>query len=67
MLNIMKRLFIRSNLQYCQSTLKFSGLLQNASNLERMRHSTAHVLAMTVQSMFDNVKIAIGPVTEDGF
>lgn len=34
---------------------------------EFLRHSTAHVLASAVQSLFKSAKIAIGPVIEDGF
>lgn len=37
------------------------------NNLEKMRHSTAHLLASAVQSMWPNTKFAIGPATEDGF
>lgn len=34
---------------------------------EFLRHSTAHVMACAVQSLFKSAKIAIGPVIEDGF
>ena len=34
---------------------------------ERIRHSTAHVMADVVKRMYPNVKLAIGPPTEDGF
>ena len=38
------------------------------SNLrERIRHSTAHVMADGVTTMFPDAKLAIGPPTEDGF
>ncbi|GIW62763.1 MAG: threonine--tRNA ligase [Patescibacteria group bacterium] len=37
------------------------------SNLYRLRHSTAHLLAYAVLKLFPGVKIAIGPVIEDGF
>ena len=38
------------------------------SNLrERIRHSTAHVMADVVTTMFPDAKLAIGPPTEDGF
>lgn len=36
-------------------------------NLERQRHSLAHVLAYAVKRLFPDVKIGIGPVTDTGF
>jgi threonyl-tRNA synthetase len=36
-------------------------------SLELLRHSTAHVMAEAVQSLFPKAKIAIGPTIEDGF
>ena len=35
--------------------------------LEILRHSTAHVLAMSVKELFPGVKVTIGPAIEDGF
>jgi len=35
--------------------------------LEIMRHSTAHIMAGAVQSVFPDVKFGIGPAIEDGF
>lgn len=35
--------------------------------LEIIRHSTAHLLAMAVQSLFPGTQVTIGPVIEDGF
>jgi threonyl-tRNA synthetase len=32
-----------------------------------MRHSTAHVMAAAVSSLFDDVKLDIGPATDEGF
>jgi threonyl-tRNA synthetase len=37
------------------------------SDLYRIRHSTAHVMAQAVMEMFPEAKIAIGPPIEDGF
>ncbi len=37
------------------------------SELYRIRHSTAHVMAEAVLEMFPEAKIAIGPAIEDGF
>ena len=34
---------------------------------ERIRHSTAHVMADVVTQLFPDIKLAIGPPTEDGF
>ena len=36
-------------------------------SLEVMRHSAAHVLAAAVCRLFPDVKLDIGPATEDGF
>ena len=38
-----------------------------ASNLYRIRHSVAHMMAQAVLEMFPEGKIAIGPPIEDGF
>jgi threonyl-tRNA synthetase len=35
--------------------------------LHRLRHSTTHVMAQAVMRLFDNVKLGIGPVIENGF
>lgn len=41
---------------------------QNNENLEKIRHSTSHILAYAVAELFgDSVKFAIGPTIEDGF
>jgi len=40
---------------------------ENAEKLDIMRHSTAHVMAEAVQSMFPDAKFGIGPTIEDGF
>jgi len=37
------------------------------SQLYRLRHSTAHVMAQAVLEKFPSAKIAIGPAIEDGF
>lgn len=36
-------------------------------DLERVRHSVAHVMAAAVCRLFDGVKLDIGPATDDGF
>jgi len=35
--------------------------------IEVCRHSTAHVMAQAVKSLYSDVKLAIGPAIEDGF
>lgn len=37
------------------------------SDLEMLRHSTAHIMAQAVKEMFPEAKIAIGPAIETGF
>ncbi len=39
----------------------------SSPNLESVRHSLAHVLAIAVLEMFPEAKLGIGPATEDGF
>lgn len=38
-----------------------------AQDMERLRHSSAHILAQAVQVFFPNVKLAIGPSIKNGF
>jgi threonyl-tRNA synthetase len=37
------------------------------SELERLRHSTAHVMAIAVQKLWPEAKVTIGPAIETGF
>ena len=40
---------------------------KDLKGLDVIRHSTAHLLAQAVKSLFDNVQVTIGPVIENGF
>ncbi len=40
---------------------------QTEENLERMRHSAAHVMAEAVLSLFPDARFGIGPAIENGF
>ena len=40
---------------------------KNDEQLERMRHSVAHIMAEAVQCLFKEAKFGIGPTIEDGF
>lgn len=40
---------------------------ENLSDIEKMRHSASHVLAMAVLRKFPEAKLGIGPAIEDGF
>ncbi|MBI2785732.1 MAG: threonine--tRNA ligase [Legionella longbeachae] len=40
---------------------------KQAESLEVIRHSTAHLLAQAVKSLFPSAQVTIGPVIEDGF
>ncbi|MCP5468175.1 MAG: threonine--tRNA ligase [Deltaproteobacteria bacterium] len=40
---------------------------ENYSPLERLRHSTAHVMASAVKQLYPEAKIAIGPAIDTGF
>ena len=39
----------------------------NPEQLERIRHTCAHIMAMAVQILFPETKVTIGPTTETGF
>ncbi len=41
--------------------------LDTPEGLEIMRHSTSHVMAEAVRSLFPHIKVAIGPAIESGF
>jgi len=36
-------------------------------NIETKRHSLAHIMAQAVKDLYPDVKVAIGPDTDDGF
>src|SRR5205814_4587878 len=40
---------------------------KDSEGLEVLRHSTAHLLAYAVKSLFPEAQVTIGPVIEDGF
>ncbi len=40
---------------------------RDADGLDVIRHSTAHLLAYAVKSLFPDAQVTIGPVIEDGF
>ena len=40
---------------------------KDPEGLEILRHSTAHLLAQAVQSIYPKAQVTIGPVIEDGF
>ena len=42
-------------------------LLETKEGLDIYRHSVSHIMAEAVKSLYDNVKVAIGPSIEDGF
>jgi len=55
-----------------QAPLNKGGLLEGADissrdGLEVLRHSTSHVMAQAVQSLFPGAKITIGPAIREGF
>jgi threonyl-tRNA synthetase len=49
--------------------VKPGDLLRQADpdRLHRIRHTTSHVLAMAVQTLFKDAKVTIGPATDTGF
>ena len=55
-----------------QTPLERGGLvewigLSSESGVEVLRHSTSHVMAQAVQSLFPGVKVTIGPSVREGF
>lgn len=40
---------------------------KNQETLHILRHSTSHIMAQAVQTLFPNAKLAIGPAIENGF
>ena len=40
---------------------------KNESTLGILRHSTSHIMAQAVQTLFPQAKLAIGPATDTGF
>ncbi|QJB24511.1 threonine--tRNA ligase [Limnospira fusiformis] len=40
---------------------------RDGEKLRRIRHTCAHILAMAVQKLFPETKVAIGPTTDTGF
>ncbi len=42
-------------------------LIDSKEGIEILRHSTAHVMAQAVRSLYGDVKLAIGPAIEEGF
>jgi threonyl-tRNA synthetase len=41
--------------------------IDSADGLDVLRHSTAHLMAQAVQSLFPGTQVTIGPTIEDGF
>ena len=41
--------------------------MDSADGLDVLRHSTAHLMAQAVQSLFPGTQVTIGPTIEDGF
>jgi threonyl-tRNA synthetase len=52
--------------QKANSTLKLLRT-HESPKLERIRHTTSHVLAMAVQKLFPKAQVTIGPTTDYGF
>jgi threonyl-tRNA synthetase len=46
---------------------QFSAESQEGMDIEKLRHSTAHIMAHAVKTLWPDTKIAIGPAVSDGF
>ena len=53
--------------QLTKSSEKNPLQIANPEQLERIRHTCAHVMAMAVQILFPETKVTIGPTTDTGF
>ncbi len=53
--------------QLTQSLSENSPHQDDPKNLERIRHTCAHILAMAVQTLLPQTKVTIGPTTDTGF
>ncbi|MEM9272955.1 MAG: threonine--tRNA ligase [Cyanobacteria bacterium P01_F01_bin.143] len=53
--------------QLTKSSEKKPLQIANPEQLERIRHTCAHVMAMAVQILFPETKVTIGPTTDTGF
>lgn len=42
-------------------------MMKENKNLQKIRHSISHIMAMAVLEMFPKARFAIGPATEEGF
>jgi threonyl-tRNA synthetase len=42
-------------------------IMENQSELYKMRHSFAHIMANAIQHLWPEVKFGVGPVVENGF
>lgn len=50
-----------------QSQPAQSLIQKDSQALQRLRHTSAHILAMAVQTLFPETKVTIGPTTDNGF
>jgi threonyl-tRNA synthetase len=50
----------------CDATIRII-TSKDSEGLEILRHSTAHLLAQAVQSIYPKAQVTIGPVIDDGF
>ncbi len=53
--------------QLTKSSEKNPLQIANPEQLERIRHTCAHIMAMAVQILFPETKVTIGPTTDTGF
>ena len=63
---------VNGKLAHGSYTISHDALLEiitsaDEDGLRILRHSTAHLLACAVKTLFPDAKVAMGPVIEDGF
>ena len=54
-------------MQYCSCDKIFMANKDNKLELDKIRHSAAHIMADAVKRLYPHVKLGIGPAVEDGF
>ena len=54
-------------LAYDSASILGKELIMNNNDLEKLRHSAAHLAAQAVLELYPNTKLTIGPATKEGF
>lgn len=64
---ILRRDFFKNKIYKSNQKIKKIININMNEQLNKIRHSTSHIMAYAVHELFNNVKFAIGPIINDGF